>query len=698
MVGEVPVGKTVRADPPAGRPGSNPHGDPRRTIAPLRRYFTARSRNLAVKRGDIPGSLTGETLLLRRDGNDALYLNELRFRKDTALAFRTPLEEGSDHPAVKAVLGRAEIVEGVDYRGVPVTADVRAVPGSPWFLVTQVDQSEVYAPVRERLWWLVVLVSVLLLGAAAGVGVVWRQEGVRFSRERYEAAESVRESEEKFRLLTRQFHDFLDTIPDNITRQSPDLRVIWANRAAAARVKKEAPDLIGCYIYTLYHDRTSPCDVCPIQETFRTGEPALKTVTTRDGRMLELRTVPVREDGRVVEVVEVGRDITESRKLEEQYRQAQKMEAVGRLAGGVAHDFNNMLNVILGYADLALGRVDPEDPLARDLREILKAGQRSADLTRQLLAFSRKQIVVPKVLNLNKGIEDQLKMLVRLIGEDVRIDFLPAGDLWNTRIDPSQVSQIVTNLSVNARDAIAGVGTVTIESANVTVDEAYCREHPYVTPGEYVMVSFSDTGAGMDEATRERIFEPFFTTKGEGKGTGLGMSTVYGIVKQNGGFVHVYSEPGQGTTIRVHFPRVQDETEDLTEKVTEGSLGGTETVLIVEDEEQILLLSRRILEQFGYRVLTAGTPGEAYRLAEEQVGGIHLLLTDVILPEMNGKELKERIEAMRPGIKSLYMSGYTADAIARRGILEKGVDFLQKPFTLMSLARKVRQVLDSEKS
>ena len=357
-----------------------------------------------------------------------------------------------------------------------------------------------------------------------------------------------------------------------------------------------------------------------------------------------------------------------------------------------------MLSVILGYADLALARVDPDDPLARDLREILKAGQRSADLTRQLLAFSRKQIVAPKVLNLNKGIEEQLKMLDRLIGEDVRIDFLPAGDLWNARIDPSQVSQILANLSVNARDAIAGVGTVTIETANVTVDEAYCRAHPYVTPGEYAMVSFSDTGCGMDEATRERIFEPFFTTKGEGKGTGLGMSTVYGIVKQNGGFVHVYSEPGQGTTIRVHFPRVQDEAEDLVEKVAEGSLGGTETVLIVEDEEQILLLSRRILEQFGYRVLTASTPEDAFRLAEEQEGDIHLLLTDVILPEMNGKVLKERIEAVRPGIKTLFMSGYTADAIARRGILEKGVDFLQKPFTLMSLARKVRQVLDSGKS
>jgi len=242
------------------------------------------------------------------------------------------------------------------------------------------------------------------------------------------------------------------------------------------------------------------------------------------------------------------------------------------------------------------------------------------------------------------------------------------------------------------------VGTITIETANVTVDEAYCREHPYVTPGEYAMVSFSDTGAGMDAATRERIFEPFFTTKGEGKGTGLGMSTVYGIVKQNGGFVQVYSEPGQGTTIRVHFPRVQDEAEDLVEKVAEGSLGGTETVLVVEDEEQILVLSKRILEQFGYRVLTARTPGDACRLVEEQEGDIHLLLTDVILPGMNGKELKERIETMRPGIKTVFMSGYTANAIARRGILEKGVAFLQKPFSLASLARKVRQVLDSRKS
>jgi signal transduction histidine kinase len=672
--------------------------DDRRTVGVLRLRIDPETHLIPFLRRWPTSSRTGETLLLRRDGDDALFLNEPRFRKDAALAFRTPLEEGSDNPVVKAVLGREGIVEGVDYRGVPVTADVRAVPGSTWFLVTKMDQSEVYAPVRERLWWLVVLVSVLLVGAAAGVGAVRRKEGVRFYRERYEAAETLRESEEKFRLLTRQFHDLLDTIPDNITRQSPDLRVIWANRAAAARVRKEPPDLIGSYCYALYHNRTSPCEVCPIQETFRTGKPALETVTTHDGRTLELRTVPVMEDGRVVEVVEIGRDVTESRKLEEQFRQAQKMEAVGRLAGGVAHDFNNMLNVILGYADLALTRVDPGDPLAHALQEIQKAGHRSADLTRQLLAFSRKQIVAPKVLNLNKGIEDQLKMMDRLIGEEIRIDFLPAGDLWNVRIDPSQVSQIVANLSVNARDAIAGVGTITIETANVIVDEAYCREHPYVEPGEYAMASFTDTGAGMDEATRERIFEPFFTTKGEGKGTGLGMSTVYGIVKQNGGFVHVYSEPGQGTTIRVHFPRVQGETENLVEKEEEGSIGGTETVLIVEDEEQILLLSRRILERFGYRVLAAGTPEEALRLAEEQEGDIHLLLTDVILPEMNGKELEERIEAVRPGIRTLFMSGYTADAIARRGILEKGLDFLQKPFTLTSLGRKVRQVLDSGKS
>ena len=384
-------------------------------------------------------------------------------------------------------------------------------------------------------------------------------------------------------------------------------------------------------------------------------------------------------------------------RAEADLRQAQKMEAVGRLAGGVAHDFNNMLTVILGYADSMQRQLERQDPLGQAVQEIRNAAQRSADLTRQLLAFSRKQIVKLAVVNLNDQLASQQQLLARLIGEDIKINLMPARDLWNIRIDPSQVDQILANLAVNARDAIADAGAITIETANVTLDETHSRRNLHVSPGDYVMLAFTDTGAGMDTATLEHIFEPFFTTKGEGRGTGLGLSTVYGIVKQNSGVIHAYSEPGMGTTFKIYIPRFCGEAACPSQDDAAASVDGHEVVLIVEDEEQILRIAKAVLEQHGYSVLTATSPAEACMIAESHASAIDLLLTDVVLPGMNGKQLQARMEQLKPGVKTLFMSGYTANVIAHRGVLDEGVDFLQKPFSLEALARKVRAILDGQR-
>ncbi|MBI5602139.1 MAG: PAS domain S-box protein [Deltaproteobacteria bacterium] len=380
--------------------------------------------------------------------------------------------------------------------------------------------------------------------------------------------------------------------------------------------------------------------------------------------------------------------------LQGQLLQAQKMESVGRLAGGVAHDFNNMLGVILGHAELALEQVDPAQPLHADLEEIRKAGQRAADLTRQLLAFARKQTVSPKVLDLNDMVAGMLSMLRRLIGEDIDLAWLPGIELWPVKMDPSQIDQILANLCVNARDACAGVGKVTIETKNMAFDEVYCTLHKDFIPGEYAELAVSDNGSGMGKEVLENLFEPFFTTKGMGKGTGLGLSTVYGIVKQNKGFINVSSDPGEGTTIRIYLPRFMGKNEGIsTEDQSRKAAGGPETILLVEDEATMLDLTRTMLERLGYRVLTAGTPGEAIELAEEHAGEIDLVVTDVVMPEMTGSDLCKRLLSLYPDLKRLFMSGYTANVIAHYGILEEGVCFIQKPFSLMDLSFKVRETL-----
>jgi two-component system, cell cycle sensor histidine kinase and response regulator CckA len=400
--------------------------------------------------------------------------------------------------------------------------------------------------------------------------------------------------------------------------------------------------------------------------------------------------------GQIVNYVAVKRDITQSLRLEAQFQQAQKMEAVGVLAGGVAHDYNNMLSVILGYTELALIKVAPSQSLHDDLEEIYKAGIRSTEITRQLLTFARKQTIIPVMLDLNQNVESMLKMLRRLIGEDIDLAWLPKAALHPIKMDPVQVDQILANLCVNARDAIADVGKVTIETGNAVFDEAYCADHAGFVTGDYVLLAVSDDGCGMDKETLNQIFEPFFTSKGIGQGTGLGLSTVYGIVKQNNGFINVYSEPGNGTTFRIYLPSYTDSTADIPQENTEEiprSRG--ETVLVVEDEAALLKLSKRMLEELGYRVLAAGTPGEAFNLAAEHTSTTQLLITDVVMPGMNGRDLAEQLQSLHPNMKVLFMSGYTAEVIAHRGVLDKGVNFIQKPYSLKELAVKVRGALES---
>jgi CheY-like chemotaxis protein/two-component sensor histidine kinase len=373
------------------------------------------------------------------------------------------------------------------------------------------------------------------------------------------------------------------------------------------------------------------------------------------------------------------------------------MESVGRLAGGVAHDFNNMLGVILGHTEMALESVDAADPLHADLQEIRKAATRSAALTRQLLAFARKQTATPRVHDLNEIISGVLKMLQRLIGEDIDLSWKLEPHLWPVKVDASQIDQILANLCVNARDAIADVGKVTIETGNNTFDQEYCATRKGYLPGSYVRLVVSDDGCGMDEETQSHLFEPFFTTKGLGTGTGLGLATVYGIVTQNNGFITVRSQVAQGTTFTIFLPRHVDNAAPLEAQGEAGATKrGKETILLVEDEPVVLKMTSRMLQRQGYTVLSARTAGEAMRLAQEHSGELHLLMTDVVMPEMNGRDLARNLLSRYPGLKRLFMSGHTPDVVAVDGVLEEGVHFLQKPFLTEELAAKVREALERQ--
>ncbi len=486
----------------------------------------------------------------------------------------------------------------------------------------------------------------------------------------------------------------------------------FMNKAGLDNLGYQLDECIGQNMHSLIHHsytdgRPYPEEICPISLAKLTGEGcriSSEVLWRKDGSSFpaEYSSYPIKVNGNILGAVVTMTDIThrlqieeEKVKLEKQLLQSQKMESVGRLAGGIAHDFNNMLSVIMGHAELALMRTNEPDRLHANLLQIRNAAERSADLTRQLLAFARKQTIAPQILDLNETVEGMLKMLKRLIGEDIQLNWYPASNLWLINMDTSQIDQILANLCVNARDAISGIGKITIETVNKYLGDDYCAQHEGYIAGEYIRLTVSDNGSGMDKETLSNIFEPFFTTKGIGEGTGLGLATVYGIVKQNNGFINVYSEPGSGTSFSIYLPRYQGEKEKAAAAVTQALIPkGSESILLVEDEPSIVEIITMILSGQGYTLLSATRPSEAIRMAEEHDGRISLLITDVIMPDMNGRDLAKQLQSKFPELKCLFMSGYTANVIAHHGVLDDGVHFIQKPFTLSAIAAKVREVLD----
>jgi PAS domain S-box-containing protein len=507
----------------------------------------------------------------------------------------------------------------------------------------------------------------------------------------------------------RKFRTIADKATYGVAITDLDGNITYANETFARMHGWEPAELAGRHL-AIFHSEDQLVRVEALLERLvREGGFAAEEVwhRKRDGSVFPtLMNASVIQDAAgtsrflsatALDITELKRAEQEREKLQAQLAQAQKMESIGRLAGGVAHDFNNLLGVILGHTELALENANPAQPLYADLLEIQKAAQRSADLTRQLLAFARKQTIAPQVCDLNETVAGMLKMLRRLIGEPIALIWRPGSPLWPVKVDPAQIDQILVNLCVNARDAIAGVGQITIETGNASLDETYCAQHAGFVPGEYVRLAVSDDGCGMDSETLAHLFEPFFTTKGVGRGTGLGLATLYGVVKQNQGFVTVYSEPGQGTTFTLYWPRHRGQAAPaVLAGPAEPARRGHETVLLVEDEPALLHLGTMMLEKLGYRVLAAGTPGEAIRLAEEHAGAIHLLMTDVVMPEMNGRDLARRLLSLYPNLKRLFMSGYPASVIAPHGVLDDGVHFLQKPFAKRELAAKIREALEQE--
>jgi two-component system, cell cycle sensor histidine kinase and response regulator CckA len=512
---------------------------------------------------------------------------------------------------------------------------------------------------------------------------------------RKEAEEELRQSEERYRSLVEY------TLDGYFIFEIPSGQLVFLNHRICDIFQYRMDEALSLTIWDLIapeqHNRIRKS----IHDGYNRTGPKYNSYTVngicKDGRSIraEICVSMVQYQGEDV-IQGVLRDVTESEKLQRQLEQVHKLESIGRLAGGVAHDFNNMLSIILGRVEMMLLEMKPEDQRYDSLMEIRSAAVSSSDLTKQLLAFARQQTIAPKVLDLNENIEMTLRMIRRIIGEDIQLSWKPSDDLWQVKFDPTQVNQILINLCLNARDSISRDGMITIETANAEIDTDYCVRRTEFKPGDWVQLTVSDNGCGMDRETQNKIFEPFFTTKAVGKGTGLGLATVYGIVKQNGGFIYVYSELGMGTSFKIYLPRTTESISKQPASSANSIPKGIETILMVEDEPAILDVGKITLEHSGYTVLTASTPREALDLATCFDGPIHMLITDVVMPGMNGKELKKNIQSIKPGIKILFMSGYTSDIIAHRGVLEDNVNFLQKPFSVESLAVKVREILDQE--
>ena len=502
---------------------------------------------------------------------------------------------------------------------------------------------------------------------------------------------------EEHKLQVKAFDAFLQGVTITDPNQ-PDNPIVYVNEGFTRLTGYERDEVLGKNCRFLQGKDTDPAIRATLRQAVREARPCFVEVLNyrKDGSAFwnALSLAPIFEDGKLTHFVGVQTDVTAPKQMELQLRQAQKMEAVGHLAGGVAHDFNNLLTVINGCCELLRGQFELPDGATPLVEEVHKAGERAATLTRQLLAFSRKTVLQPRVLSLNDLVKDFQKLLGRLIGEDVQLTTDFRADAARVRVDPGQMDQVLMNLVVNARDAMPRGGTLTIATRDVYLDEEYARLHPDLRPGKYVHLSVADTGHGMDAATKGRIFEPFFTTKPVGQGTGLGLAMVYGVIKASGGHVAVESEPGQGSTFHVFLPEVEEPDRAPLPPSRGGTRHGQETVLLVEDEEGVRHLAKHALQSRGYHVLEAADGDSALRLVREHPGPIDLLLSDVVMPRMSGRELRDQVVTMSPTTRVIFTSGYTDDAIVRHGVLKAESDFLQKPFTIHGLLRKVREVLD----
>ncbi|MGO9738361.1 MAG: PAS domain S-box protein [Desulfomonilaceae bacterium] len=760
-------------------------------------------------------SRTAETLIVGREGNDAVSLSELRFRKNSALEFRVSLEK-QEYPAVKAILGQQGIVQGKDYQGFPVIADVTPIPGSPWFLVARMDASEVYGPLREQLWLLVFLVGSLIVGAGTSLGWIWKRRIAAFYRERFEAAETLRETENRFRL-------FYEKSPVGYQSLDADGRFIEVNQAWLDTLGYERSEVIGRWFgdflapeyvelfrrrfprflelgevrgveFEMFHKSgaliitsfdgkigrdgegkflQTHCVLQDITERRRSEEaqkrlataveqaaegvmitdaagviqyvnPALENITgydrlelignnprvfksgehdesfykqlwdtvtagktwsgritnkKKDGSLYYEDTTisPVRDsNGMIVSFVGLKRDITEHLKLSSQLFQAQKMEAIGRLAGGIAHDFNNLLQVVIGYSDLILADETLSRRHREDLEKMYRAATSGAQLVRGILLFSRKTPARLQPVNLNKIVEQFRSLLAHTIPKMIEIELLVADDLNVINGDSTQIEQILMNLAINARDAMPDGGRLAIETQNILLDEEYCRIHLGTKPGRYALLSVTDTGTGMDPEIASRIFEPFFTTKEQGKGTGLGLAVVYGIVEQHGGVITCYSELSVGTTFKIYFP-VIEEVPDVKEAETkEPPTGRSETILVVDDEPNVTELASRMLTEANYKVITASNGKEALDLYEKRQEEIKLVILDLNMPVMDGRQCLEALLSMNSNVKAIIASGYSANGTVKR-ILETGAKgFIDKPFDIARLLENIRQIIDQE--
>ena len=609
-------------------------------------------------------------------------------RVDTAEGFRLALAEF----APDLVLADYTVP---GFGGMVALEMLRATaPAVPLIIVTgSLDEETAAECIKAGAADYVLKTNLIRLGPAVRAALAFAK-----SQADTQAAEAaLRVSEQRFRALVEESWDAVALF-------AADGTIVYGSPATTRLLGYDLSEFVGRNAMEFIHSDDRAAVLLRLEEV--TARPRSRVhvaarVRHKNGtwRHLEGVLTNLLDDPSVAAIVNNYRDVTDRRLLEEQIVLSQKMEAIGRLAGGVAHDFNNILTAIGGYTDLLMSDLAEGDPRRRDLEEIHQATQRAASLTQQLLAFSRRQVLQPKVINLNALIPDLEKMLRRLIGEDILFATVLHPRLGNVRADPGKLEQVIVNLAVNARDAMPNGGRLTIETRNVELDESYAAEHPSVKPGRYVMLTVTDTGVGMDEETKARIFEPFFTTKSRGKGTGLGLATVYGIVQQTGGHIWPYSEAGRGTTMRVYLPRVDDPADpierhgDLAPEV----LRGSETILVVEDEAPVRAVTRQLLERNGYTVLEAADGPAALALVDGGSDNPHvdLLLTDVIMPGTSGRELANQLKARRPALRVLFMSGYTDDAVVRHGMLEPGLAYLEKPFRPAALLRKVREVLES---